>query len=125
MMTVSIGDIASKYGGNDERTGEPDLADDVVEHTVVAPGLQGLFEGLRESVVGDSSEVLMDSEVVTCGKEFLGTKETKAVPIISGHDILSTFSSIEREKSCVNSLVTRFVGEHAGVFVVWMSHDED
>ena len=38
VVAVAVGDVASEDGGDDERAGEADLADDVVEDAVVAPG---------------------------------------------------------------------------------------
>ena len=64
VVAVAVGDVAGEDRGDDERAGEADLADDVVEDAVVAPGLEGFFEGLGEAVVGYAGEGLVDAEVV-------------------------------------------------------------
>jgi len=125
VVAVAVGDIAREDRGDDEGTGDSDLADDIVENTVVAPDLEGFVEGFREAEVGYAGKRLMDPEVVASGKQFLGAEEAELIPVVGGHNILSALSAVEGEEGSVDALVAALVGEHSGVFVVGVGDDED
>ena len=123
MMPVAVGDVADKGGGDDERACHADDADDVVEHAIVAPGLEGFVDGLGEAKVGDAGPVLVDSIVVAGGEELLGARGSELVPVVGGHDVLAAFAAVEGEERGVDTLAAALVGEHAAVFVVGVSNN--
>ena len=125
VVAVAVRDVAGEDRCDDERAGETNLTDDVVEDAVMAPGFERFFEGLGEAEVGYAGEGLVDAEVVTGGEELLGAKEAELIPVVGRHDVLSAFATVEGEESSVDALFAGFVGEHAGVLIVGMGDDEN
>src|SRR5580698_2442846 len=123
MVSVTVRDVAYEDGGDDERAGHADDPDYIVKNAIFAPGFEGFFYGFGEAKVCNTGEILVDPVVISCTEEFLGTHCSELIPVVGGHDVLSAFASVEREKRCVGALTTGLVGEHAAVFIVWVSDD--
>ena len=87
------------------------------------PDRERLVEGFGKTEVRDTSEILIDTVAAVGGQQFFCAHQRQLVPQIIGHDVLTTFTAIQRKQGNASALATGLIGEHAAIFVVRMGDD--